>query len=117
MPDSFVTLIRNYYRDIDRGDMQRVLDLFAPEATYQRSASLYFDSKDAIVAFYTETRKLKGSHAVREICGDGNDVRVVGSFRGTNDGKPVEIQWRDRWIFNDDGKVKRRESELDQEGV
>ena len=117
MADHFVVRVYTYYRDVDRGDVDRIIDLFAPEATYRRGQSFLLEGRDAIAAFYTDVRKLVGTHTLHEVRGEGDEVWVRGTFTGTHDGQPVEIQWSDRWVFDDRGLVRLRESELDHDGM
>lgn len=117
MADELVVRVHTYYRDIDRGDVQSVIDLFAPDATYRRGESFCLDGREAIAAFYTDVRKLVGIHTLHEVRGEGREVYVKGTFTGTHDGHPVEILWSDRWVFDDRGLVRLRESVLDHDGM
>ena len=109
--------IRGYYPAMDRGDLEYVFALFAPAAVYQRGQSFRLEGKPQIEGFYRDVRKLSGTHHVHRVAADGAEVRVAGSFTGTNAGRPIEINFTDRWVFGPDGLVTLRVSELDQRGV
>src|SRR5262249_11997547 len=103
--------------DIDSGDLTAALDLFSENARYQRGNTVSLVGRDAIRNFYTKVRALQGRHEITKIRREGNDVVIDGVFKGTHDGKPIQLQFRDYWTFGSDGKITQRRSVLEIDGV
>jgi len=109
--------ILKYYNDIDSGDIKSVLDLFSEGGTYKRGLALPLVGKAEIRDFYTKVRALEGQHEILRVEKLRANVSVDGVFKGTYDGKPIELKFKDYWKFGSDGKVVRRESILEIDGV
>jgi ketosteroid isomerase-like protein len=109
--------IMGYYNDIDTGDLNAVANLFGDNAVYQRGNTFTLVGKDAIKDFYNNVRALEGKHKILKFHRKGEDIVVDGVFRGTHKGTSIELKFKDYWTFGADGKVIRRRSVLEIDGV
>ncbi|MDT9598476.1 nuclear transport factor 2 family protein [Sphingosinicella sp. GR2756] len=105
-------LIREYYRRIDAVDVDWVVDLFAPDAVYERADATY-DGIAAISKFFREDRQIRGEHVIDRIWTDGDSVAATGEFRGRGAaGDARNVRFADVWMFDADGRVRCRQSYL-----
>lgn len=92
--------IKQYYRDIDNNDLDKVFDLFGDQSIYKRGDSFLLFGKEEIVSFYKTTRSLKGTHFIDSISLKDNKVFVNGFFKGLSDRKKIELSFSDEWFFH-----------------
>ena len=101
-----------YYRRVDAGDLEWVLELFADDSAYTR-AEAHYGSKAEIADFYRGDRKITGVHTVREIFCDDGAVICNGVFDGHGaDGSEKHVGFADFWVFDDNGRVTTRRTYL-----
>ena len=102
--------VADYYVDIDAGNIDAVLALFAPDSRYQRADACYED-KAAIERFYITERKIVGKHTIESFVSGENIIVVQGTFQGSgHDGSHRQIGFTDWWRFNDSGRVTERKT-------
>ena len=105
-------IIREYYRRVDKGDLDWVLDLFADNSEYTRADACYA-SKAEIEAFYRRQRKIAGVHTLEHLYQSGETVIVDGCFDGKGaDGSEKHVGFADFWQFDPDGRVANRRTYL-----
>lgn len=105
-------LIAEYYRRIDRMDIDWVLALFAPGAVYERADATY-DGIAAISRFFREQRLIRGEHAIERMWTDADSVVAIGEFRGTGaSGDARRVRFADAWRFGEHDRVVRRQTFL-----
>ncbi len=107
--------VRHYYPRIDAGDNGWVVQMFAPDAIYQRADST-ITGIEAIRAFYVGgQRKIRGTHTLTRIEPlRSGEIYVEGRFEGTGArGQSVQTGFSDRWRFRD-GLVTFRQTMLAQ---
>ena len=106
------SLVKQYYKRIDADDLDWVVSFFSPDACYDR-ASAEFRGIGAIEAFFRYDRGLSGTHYLSTIWSVQNSVFAEGTFIGKNRySDPVEVEYTDHWIIQDDMKVHYRRTEL-----
>lgn len=105
-------LIADYYRHIDRTDVDWVLALFAPDAVYERADATYTGIA-AIARFFRQQRRIRGEHVIERMWTDADSVVATGEFRGTGEaGDARRVRFADVWRFGGDGRVVRRQTFL-----
>jgi len=105
-------LVREYYRRLDSGDVDWVIDLFTDDAVYSRAGVVY-RGKPEIERFFREARKIVGVHTPNWMTSDERVVIVEGRYEGrgvTGDEKIVDFC--DIWRFDESGKAVRRNAYL-----
>ncbi len=108
----FAKIVRDYYTQVDAENYDWVVDLFAPDALYDRAGSLIRGQAE-IREFYEGARKIKITHQDLKIWASGSDIFVEGSFSGVGaDGTARTGQFADHWTFNEAGKVTLRRTSL-----
>ena len=108
----FSKIARDYYAQVDAENYDWVVDMFAPDAVYDRAGEMIKGHAD-LRDFYEGVRKIKITHQDLQIWASGPDVFVEGSFSGTGaDGTNRVGQFADHWTFNDAGKVTLRRTSL-----
>ncbi|MFB6220037.1 MAG: nuclear transport factor 2 family protein [Halolamina sp.] len=108
---------RRYYELVDAGDYDALVALFSDDVTYERPGQPAIEGKADLRAFYEEGRPLSdGGHELHSVVVDGDTVAVRGTFRGKQDGDPVEIGFADFHVFAD-GKITRRYTYTDRDTV
>ncbi|RNH93527.1 nuclear transport factor 2 family protein [Micromonospora aurantiaca] len=106
------TRVRSYYDLVDRGDITRLVQLFAEDAVYQRPGYPPIRGRGELERFYREERVIKsGRHTVESVMSSPSRVAVTGSFAGTlHGGQDVTLRFADFFNFGDDGKFSRRDT-------
>ena len=104
-------VVGDYYRSIDRRDLDSALSCFAPDAVYRRPGYEALAGIDAILAYYRDERVIAaGRHNIESIVedADADEVAVRGSFSGTsNTGLPLAVRFADFWRFSGLAVVER----------
>jgi hypothetical protein len=112
--DSVTALVRQtifqYYQLIDVKLLDRVIDLFAADATYLRAGQI-LDGKNQIAAFYKNDRKLDGKHEITGLWPQGLGATVCGTFH-FKDASRASIYFFDHWVFDTSGYVASRRTFL-----
>jgi len=111
-PQGGQDLIIDYYRRIDRSDLDWVLALFSPQAVYERADATYAGIA-AISRFFREQRRIRGEHVIEQMWTDADSVVAMGEFRGTGEaGDARRVRFADVWRFGRNGRVVRRQTFL-----
>lgn len=110
----YLTIVQEYYRRIDDGDVVWVLSQFNADAVYER-ADVSYKGLDEISRFYQRERLIRGVHHIDTLTANPTDdlVIVTGRFTGTgyrNDER--NVGFADVWEFGTDKLVKRRQTYL-----
>lgn len=106
--------IADYYPAIDAQRIDWVLALFAPDAVYDRADARY-DGKAAITDFFSNRRRIRGTHHIETLWATEQDdaVFVTGRFEGVGEeGDARSIGFADVWTFGTPGQVIRRQTFL-----
>lgn len=105
-------IARDYYAQVDAGNYDWVVDMFAPDGIYDRAGEMIRGHAE-IREFYEGARKIKITHQELKIWDSGPDIFVEGSYSGVgSDGTPRAGQFADHWTFNAAGKVILRRTSL-----
>jgi ketosteroid isomerase-like protein len=107
---SFADLVKQYYAEIDKGDIDRVIALFEVDAEYSRPGYAQMSGRDAIRSFYVDDRIIEsGAHTVESTIYDAGTVAVTGSFKGVvRGGTQVEVKYADFFWSGPNGLIKKR---------
>lgn len=116
-PHNLEQRIINIYNEIDRGQFETLFDMCDDNIVYERDGlendgHLKTDGLGAFKNFYNNERKLTGIHNTESVQNDGNSITVTGRFEGTNDGTSIKLRYKDTWVFNTEGKVTYRLSQI-----
>lgn len=106
--------IADYYLAIDQQRIDWVLSLFAPDAVYERADARY-DGRAAITDFFSNRRRIRGTHHIETLWATEQDdaVFVTGRFEGVGEeGDARSIGFADVWTFGTSGQVVRRQTFL-----
>lgn len=101
-----------YYRAVDAGDVDGVIDWFAPEAVYHRPGYAPMTGREALRAFYAGDRVIEsGTHRLDQLLVDGSAVAVRGVFTGRlKDGSEVTVGFSDFVDYDGQGRALQRRS-------
>ena len=111
--------VRRYYELVDAGDVEGVLDCFAPEAVYHRPGYDPMVGGAALAAFYGGERVIAdGRHVLEEVLVDGARAAVHGRFEGTlKDGSAAAVGFADFFVLDGRGAFASRRSYFDRPAV
>lgn len=103
---------RHYYASVDAGDVEAVLDWFAPDATYHRPGYEPMVGRRALADFYGGERVIEsGSHTLEAVVVDGSSAAVRGRFTGRlKDGSDASVGFADFIDYDADGRARERHS-------
>jgi len=109
---SNVERVRLYYELVDGGDVDGLIDLFAPHAEYHRPGYQPLVGHANLERFYRDQRVIKeGRHVVAAVVEDGDDVAVQGRFDGVlRDGTKVVLRFADFFHCTPQGAFARRDT-------
>jgi steroid Delta-isomerase len=109
---ALVTRVRHYYQLVDQGDVDALVDLFAPDAVYHRPGYAPLFGRSDLRRFYEGQRVIDhGAHTVTQVVAHGSDVAVKGEFRGVlRDGRYVELRFADFFSLNPRLEFARRDT-------
>jgi ketosteroid isomerase-like protein len=105
--------VRSYYRLVDLGDLDALVDLFAEDAEYHRPGYSPISGRAQIRSFYEHHRVIEtGEHVVDSLLSNGCDIAVRGSFEGAlKDGSEVSLQFADFFqLRQEDQRFVRRDT-------
>lgn len=104
--------VRAYYEAVDADDVETLIGLFAPDATYERPGYDPFVGHDALRAFYTGDRVIaSGRHTLDAVVVEESGVQVAchGRFEGTlKDGSSASLRFADFYVLDAEGRFARR---------
>ncbi|MFW5948671.1 MAG: nuclear transport factor 2 family protein [Halolamina sp.] len=123
---------RRYYDLVDAEAYEQLVALFTEDVTYERPGQATIVGREALREFYETGRPLSnGEHELHAVVADsaargsageqtqsdgGNTVAVRGTFRGEQNGEPVEIGFADFHEF-EGGSIARRYTYTDRDMV
>ena len=108
---------RRYYDLIDASDHDALVELFSEDVVYERPGQASIEGREALRTFYEDERPLSnGTHELHSVVADGDTVAVRGTYRGEQDGEPVELGFADFHEFRD-GEIVRRDTYTDRDTV
>ncbi len=104
--------VRRYYRLVDDGDVSALVQLFSPDAVYERPGYEPLTGREALTDFYRDTRIIaSGRHTVQAAICDGAGVAVRGEFTGTlKSGARVHLRFADFFEIDPAGLFCRRQT-------
>jgi len=110
--DPLRSKVLSYYELIDQEKIDKVVNLFAPAATYARCEKLY-NGVSEIENFYRNDRKIRGRHEIRSVWTTGQTGIVEGVFTGKGgDDSPRQVGFADFFTFDSEGKIVNRRTYL-----
>lgn len=106
------TLIRRYYTLVDANDVDELVALFRPDATYCRPGYPALVGHDDIRHFYAHVRKFRaGAHSLTAVLDTGDRVAVHGEFHGElHDGTAMSLRFADFFEVDPEGRFTRRDT-------
>jgi ketosteroid isomerase-like protein len=112
MPSQTESLVREYYETVDRGDVNSLLRLFAPEALYRRPGYPDLRGRSDLERFYREQRVIRsGRHVIERLLADGLNVAVHGRFQGSlRNGSDVDLRFADFFELSSAGMITHRDT-------
>ncbi|MFE6667644.1 nuclear transport factor 2 family protein [Streptomyces sp. NPDC057697] len=104
--------VRRYYRLVDEGDIDGLVQLFDTTAEYLRPGYEKLTGHEELTRFYREERVIEsGRHSVSKLVHDGQDVAVHGVFEGKlRDGTHTSLRFADFFQLTPSGTFSRRET-------
>jgi ketosteroid isomerase-like protein len=111
-PERNAQLIKDFYTEVDAGDVAAMGELFTPGARYHRPGYAPLDGRDEIERFYREERTIRdGHHTLESVVATDGDVAVRGSFAGhLRDGRRAEHRFAEFFTVSPDGRLSRRDT-------
>lgn len=110
--------VRDYYEFVDDEAYDDLCALFSADVRYERPGQPPIEGMADFRAFYEEGRPLDdGEHTVHTVLVDSDTAAVRGTFRGTQDGDPVEFGFADFHEFDENGKISVRYTYTDRDTV
>lgn len=96
--------VTRYYELVDANDVDGLVALFTPDATYERPGYEPMRGHSGLTAFYSGERIIaSGAHTLTHTVVDGDEVAVQGRFAGTaRDGRVLDLRFAD--FFRLDGE-------------
>ncbi|MEU0005787.1 nuclear transport factor 2 family protein [Streptomyces sp. NPDC006314] len=107
--------VRDYYRQVDAGNVRELVHLFAPDARYLRPGYEPIVGHDGLERFYTEERVIEsGLHSLDQLIASGRNVAVHGQFRGRlKNGRDASLRFADFFTLTDGGLIAGRQTFFD----
>jgi ketosteroid isomerase-like protein len=104
--------VRRYYECVDAGQVDQLLDLFRPNAVYNRPGYPPMEGRAAMEAFYRGERVISaGAHTLDRLTVDETGAAVHGQFTGVlKDGREVSLRFADFFVVGEDGLFARRDT-------
>ncbi|NKZ08779.1 nuclear transport factor 2 family protein [Actinomadura latina] len=103
--------VREYYRLVDAGDVDGLLDLFADDAVYSRPGHPVMRGRADLAVFYGGGRVIdRGRHTLDRVVAHGSQIAVTGAFAGVlKDGTEVDLRFADFFVFGG-ARIARRDT-------
>ncbi|MDU0293751.1 nuclear transport factor 2 family protein [Saccharothrix longispora] len=110
--DKAVARVVRYYELVDDGDIPGLLDLFTPDAVYERPGYPAMTGREELDSFFSDKRVIAGGkHTLRETVAGEDVVAAHGDFTGTlRDGREVSVRFADFFTVGEDGRFSRRDT-------
>jgi steroid delta-isomerase len=104
--------VLSHYQLVDEGELDAVIDLYAPDTVYRRPGYEPFRGRDAVAEFYLRLRQIQtSSHRITAVVAEGENVAVQGEFRGTGvRGEPIDLRFSDFFVIGPDGYFTARDT-------
>jgi steroid delta-isomerase len=104
--------IHSYYRMVDAGDFDGLLNLFTNDAVYCRPGYPTLKGRADLSRFYREQRVIKqGRHTISRAVVRHPQVAVQGEFDGVLDSNQrVSLRFADFFVLEEDGRFSRRDT-------
>ncbi|MEU2834190.1 nuclear transport factor 2 family protein [Streptomyces lavendulae] len=111
--------VRDYYRQVDAGNIRALVDLFAPDAQYLRPGYEPIVGHEGLERFYAEERVIEsGLHSLDRLIVSGPHVAVHGEFRGRlKNGQDTSLRFADFFTLTDGGLIADRQTFFDSPAV
>ncbi|MCH8614231.1 nuclear transport factor 2 family protein [Arsenicicoccus dermatophilus] len=108
-PPAVPETVRRYFELVDAGETEALVQLFAPDATYERPGYPPITGHEGLRAFYGGERVIEsGRHTLTHAVVAGDEVAVQGTFRGVRrDGAPLDLRFSDFYTLDGDRIVRR----------
>ncbi|GIF96870.1 nuclear transport factor 2 family protein [Catellatospora citrea] len=102
--------VTDYYRYVDAGDINALVDLFSKDAVYHRPGFPPIVGHDGLLRFYASGRVIAhGRHQLHQIVADGSRIAVNGTFDGVlKDHTCVSLAFADFFTLAGDGRFQER---------
>jgi ketosteroid isomerase-like protein len=103
-------LVRGYYRAVDNGDVECVLQYFDPSVRYARPGFKVIEGIDDLRHFYEHVRSIqRGEHRIRHVLIDGAVAATHGKFVGVlRNGEEVAVDFADFMTLGATNKIRER---------
>ena len=108
-------LILNFYSAVNKQNWLTAMRIFANTIQYERHdihRTQVISSKDNLYNFYVYDRDIHGVYTVQQISSTPDTVMVKGKFTGARQGKPIDLEYTDEFVFNNNDKVVKRKSRI-----
>jgi steroid delta-isomerase len=104
--------IHAYYRMVDAGDFDGLLNLFTNDAVYCRPGYPTLRGHAHLSRFYRELRVIKqGRHTISRAVVRYPQVAVQGEFDGVlSSDQQVSLRFADFFVIEEDGRFSRRDT-------
>lgn len=111
-------VVGSYYEFVDKGAVDELVCLFAPDVVYDRPGHPRIEGRGALERFYRQVRPLSdGHHELHNVIADGNEVATRGTYRGRQEGDEVRLGFADFFRFDDENRVRFRYTYTDRDTV
>jgi steroid Delta-isomerase len=106
------SIVLRYYELVDADDVDALVRLFTPDATYHRPGYPPLVGRADLEHFYRDQRVIdSGSHQIEKIVAAGSEVAVYGDFTGTlRDGSTATLRFADFFSLSQDLLFQRRDT-------
>lgn len=103
-------LVRGYYRAVDSGEVERLLQFFDPSIRYVRPGFEIIQGMDDLRDFYNHVRPIRrGEHQISQVLIDGRSAAAHGEFIGVlHDGRSVAVGFADFMRIGPTNKIRER---------
>lgn len=104
--------IHRYYRLVDAGDIDSLLQLFAEDTVYRRPGYQPMRGRGKLADFYRGERVIEtGAHTLSDVVVQRSHAAVHGEFAGVlKDGREVTVRFADFFVMSEDGLFAERET-------
>ncbi|WP_409483982.1 nuclear transport factor 2 family protein [Arsenicicoccus dermatophilus] len=108
-PPAVPETVARYFELVDAGETEALVQLFTPDATYERPGYPPIVGHEGLRAFYGGERVIaSGRHTLTHAVVAGDEVAVQGTFRGVRrDGAALDLRFGDFYTLAGDRIVRR----------
>jgi nuclear transport factor 2 (NTF2) superfamily protein len=105
--------VRNFYALLNRGKLQKALDLYAENSVYRNGAALYVGKTAIGEQLFSSMDNRFGQFSIRDVSWKNHQLLVHGKFEGTHDGGALfTVEFLELWVVDRSGKVYYHHSTL-----